>query len=502
MKTRSTLLLITCLLAALPTLAGSLPNIVLVMADDVGPGDIGFYHRERTGEKELFPTPNIDRLIAEGIRFEDAHSAAPLCAPSRFGMLTGSYSYRNYQKFGVWEPWAKTGVDPKFTTSGRIAQQAGYATAFFGKSGMGGSFKVTQPDKKFSWKDRYKKFDLSNRTVGPNQLGFDYSFELPSGIQGPPLAYYENEKWVPLKPDSTFTIISPKQSMYDISRKHNEIEIIGDSNWDPTLAGPMLANKAVEYINRQIESDPEQPFFMYYCTQAVHIPHTPPEEIDGVKIAGTTTGPHGDLIRELDVQVGMLIRALKAAGVYDDTLFIFTSDNGGLAADPEAERLGHDPTNGLAQLKGSIMEGGHRVPFIARWPGKIAPGTRSMEVINALDVVATIAALTGQEICRDQVMDSINLMPLLTKQSDAKGHAVLVHHSQFGKVALRQGDWKLVAEHEKLKNLKPINLFNLKTNPKEKKSLDYLNNPESRERIEQMMKTLKYCLDNPTVDLQ
>jgi arylsulfatase A-like enzyme len=264
----------------------------------------------------------------------------------------------------------------------------------------------------------------------------------------------------------------------------------------------MLANKAVEYINRQIESDPEQPFFMYYCTQAVHIPHTPPEEIDGVKIAGTTTGPHGDLIRELDVQVGMLIRALKAAGVYDDTLFIFTSDNGGLAADPEAERLGHDPTNGLAQLKGSIMEGGHRVPFIARWPGKIAPGTRSMEVINALDVVATIAALTGQEICRDQVMDSINLMPLLTKQSDAKGHAVLVHHSQFGKVALRQGDWKLVAEHEKLKNLKPINLFNLKTNPKEKKSLDYLNNPESRERIEQMMKTLKYCLDNPTVDLQ
>ena len=502
MKLQHVFLLFCSALATLPALANPLPNIVLVMADDVGPGDIGFYHRERTGEKELFATPNLDRLIAEGMRFEDAHSAAPLCAPSRFGMLTGSYSYRNYQQFGVWEPWAKTGVDPHFTTSARIAKKAGYATSFFGKSGMGGFFKVVQPGKKFSWNDRYKKFDLAVRTVGPNQLGFDYSFELPNGIQGKPLAYYENEKWVPLKADSTFEIIGPKQSMYDISRKHNEIKIIGDSNWDPTLAGPLIASKAVDYINRHVESSPEQPFFMYYCTQAVHIPHTPPEELDGIKIAGTTTGPHGDMIRELDVQVGMLIRALKQAGVYENTLFIFTSDNGGLAADPEAEALGHDPTNGLAQLKGSVMEGGHRIPFIARWPGKIEPGTRSDEPINALDVVATIAAITGQEISREQVMDSVDLLPLLTSQSEAKGHAVIVHHSQFGKVALRQGDWKLIASHEKLKDLKPINLFNLKSNPTEKESMDYLDNPESHERVEQMMKTLMYCLENPTVDLQ
>jgi arylsulfatase A-like enzyme len=178
----------TCLLACL--LAGKLfaqdmPNIVVILADDIGPGDIGFYHRERTGNPEVIPTPNLDQLISEGMRFDDAHSAAPLCAPSRFGMLTGSYSFRNYKPYGVWGPWAKTGVDPEFTTSARIAKRAGYATAFFGKSGMGGGFKdsgITDT----SWEERYKKYDLSVRTLGPNQLGFDYSFELPSGIQNAP----------------------------------------------------------------------------------------------------------------------------------------------------------------------------------------------------------------------------------------------------------------------------------------------------------------------------
>lgn len=230
------------------TLVGNLlaqqrPNVVVVLADDLGPGDIGFYHRQRTGEKELIPTPNMDRLIAEGMRFDDAHSAAPLCAPSRFGMLTGSYSYRNYKPFGVWGSWEKTGLAPRFTTSGKIAQAAGYATAFFGKSGMGGDFKVVDAETDFAWKDRYKKYDLARRTNGPNQWGFDYSFELPSGIQNHPFAFYENGQWMPLKPDSEWKMIGPKQNAYDISRKHNDLTQVGDSNWDPTLAGPLLAEK-------------------------------------------------------------------------------------------------------------------------------------------------------------------------------------------------------------------------------------------------------------------
>jgi arylsulfatase A-like enzyme len=476
------------------------PNIVVILADDIGPGDIGFYHRQRTHKPELIPTPNLDRLIAEGMRFDDAHSAASLCAPSRFGMMTGSYSFRNYKPYGVWGPWAKTGVDPKFTTSARIAKRAGYATAFFGKSGMGGGFKssgITEA----TWKERYKKYDLKVRNVGPNQLGFDYSFELPSGIQNAPMAYYENSAWYPIKPDSTFKLIGPKQNGYATSRKHNDWERIGDSNWDPSLAGPMLAEKAKAYIQRHLAAWPKQPFFMYYCTQAVHIPHTPPQKLDGVKIAGTTPGPHGDMVHELDVQMGVLIKALKKAGVYKNTLFIFTSDNGGLKADSKAEELGHDPTNGWTGQKGTITEGGHRVPFIASWPGVIAPGTRSDELINALDVVATIAAITGQKISRDQVMDSVNLMPLLTRAPDAKGHALLMHYSAKEKAALRQGDWKLHIYGENLKNLEARHLFNLKTNPTESEDKDYLNKPEHQKRAQQMLETFKHNLKNPTVSL-
>jgi arylsulfatase A-like enzyme len=485
------------ILAVLPAEAGKLPNIVVVLADDVGPGDLGFYHRERTGKPELIPTPNIDRLIAQGMRFDDAHSAAPLCAPSRFGMMTGSYSYRNYQPYGVWAPWAETGVDPKFTTGARILKAAGYATAFFGKSGMGGGFEssgITET----SWAERHKKYKLKARIVGPNQLGFDYSFELPNGIQNLPYAFYENDQWMPMKPDSTLKVIGPEQNGYVDSRKHNDWSGIGDSNWDPTLAGPMLAEKAKAYIRRQTAASPDQPFFIYYCSQAVHIPHTPPAELDGVNIAGTTTGPHGDMVKELDVQVGMLIQSLKEAGVYDNTLFIFTSDNGGLAADPDAEKKGHDPTNGWAGLKGAIREGGHRVPFIARWPGVIAPDTKSDETISALDVVATMASVAGQPVSRDQVMDSVDLMPLLRGEPDAKGHAVLVHYSKGGQAALRQGEWKLVVYGKNLKNLKPVFLYNLKTNPTEDENKDLLKNPEYAERAERMLNTLKTCLKKPT----
>jgi len=482
--------------------SGGRPNIVLIMADDIGPGDLGFYHRKRTGKPEVIPTPNLDRLIAEGIRFDDAHSAASLCAPSRFGMLTGSYSYRNYRPYGVWGPSVRTGVDPKYTTTARIARNAGYATAFFGKSGMGGGFKVADPETAFSWKKGDQTYDLAERTNGPNQWGFDYALELPSGIQNQPFAFYENGKWMPLKPDSTWKMIGPKQNRYDTSRKHNNLSQLGDSNWDPTRAGPILAEKAQAYIRRQTEASPDQPFFIYYCSQAVHIPHTPPAELNGVKLAGTTPGPHGDMVRELDVQVGMLVKALKDAGVHDNTLFIFTSDNGGLAADPEAKELGHDPTDGWRGIKGQVSEGGHRVPFIATWPGVIAPGTRSEELISALDTVATIAAVTGQEISRAQVMDAVDLLPLLRREPGAKGHAVLVHYNSKGMAALRQGDWKLHVFGKHFKKLKPTHLYNLAQNPGEDEVHDLINDPEQQRRVQEMMQIFKDSLKKPTADFK
>ena len=475
------------------------PNIVVILADDVGPGDIAFYHQKRTGTPGVIPTPNMDRLISEGMRFNDAHSASPLCAPSRFGTMTGCYSYRNYRPYGVWSPCADTGVYPKYTTIGRIAQNAGYATAFFGKWGMGGGFNEKGTGQPASPEPPQENVDYTVRTVGPNQHGFEYSFELPSGIQNAPFAFYENEKWVPLKPDSTFKVIGPEQNRYNISRKHKDLAEFGDSNWDPRLAGPIIAGKAVDYIKKQVAESPTQPFFIYYCSQAVHIPHTPPEELNGVKIAGATPGVHGDMVLELDVQVGMLIDTLKEAGVYGNTLFIFTSDNGGLAADPAAEELGHDPTDGWRGIKGAITEGGHRIPFIAVWPGMIAPGTESDEPVIALDIVATIAAVTGQDISRDVVMDSLNLMPLLMQEPGARGHENLIHYASWGGTALRQGDWKLQMWGKNMNNQKPMKLFNLKDNPGEDPENDHINNPKYEERVEQMMNTYRRLLREPSV---
>ncbi|MCP4142731.1 MAG: sulfatase-like hydrolase/transferase [Chloroflexi bacterium] len=314
------------------------PNIVVIFADDIGPGDIGFYHTQRTGMPPVIPTPNIDQMISDGIRFSDAHAPSSLCAPSRFSMLTGNYSFRNEKPFGTWRPWKNPGIEPKHTTSARIAKQAGYATSFFGKWGCGGQLREKETDSFIDREDQ-KNTDYTQLHKSANYFGFEYALELPAGIQNYPFIFYENSEWMPLKANSILAWIDPEQHRMP-KRKSG----IGDSNWDPTLVGPMLASKAVEYI----EKNSNQPFFMYYCSQAVHGPHTPPEDLDGISIAGSTSSAHGDMVHELDTQVGMIIKALKKANVYENTLLIFTSDNGGLPPAVTAlAELDHDSSNGL-----------------------------------------------------------------------------------------------------------------------------------------------------------
>lgn len=467
------------------------PNVVVIMADDTGLGDLSFYQRERGVENVTVETPHIDQLIADGMRFTDAHSPASLCAPTRFSMLTGNYSYRNHSPFGVWKPEADCGIDKGgFTTSARIAKAGGYQTAFFGKWGLGGSWLSS-------------KVDWEKEDGGALYYGFDYAFELPEGVQNTPYAFYENQVWMKLKPDSVFTEIDADQTHYSTSKKHLDRGGMADSNWDPTLAGPFLAKKGMEYI----AGHADQPFYLYYCSQAVHIPHAPPVEIDGIKIRGTTPGRHGDMIKELDVQVGMLVRALKSAGVYDQTLIIFTSDNGGLSWDPDMKQAGHDTSNGLSGSKGSIMEGGHRVPFVAVWPGKIAPGSVSDEPIITHDTVATIAALAGQPIDRSLVKDSMNLLPVFQGLDVKERHLNLMHQSAGGPSwAIRDGQWKLILKaSSKIKNFKfapdkllvpgvmePIGLYNLTDNLYENEEQNLLKNPELKPRVDAM---LKRCVD-------
>ncbi|MDF7826707.1 arylsulfatase [Pontiellaceae bacterium B12227] len=477
------------LVATGSTWAAEKPNIVLLMADDIGQGDLSFYQRERGVAKPTVETPNIDRLITEGMRFTDAHSPASLCAPTRFSMLTGNYSYRNRSPFGVWKPEADSGIDSgEWTTSARIAKAGGYQTAFFGKWGLGSSWLT-------------KKIDWEKQDGGALHFGFDYACELPEGVQNIPFAFYENQIWMKAAPDSVMQEIDADQTHYSTSKKHLDRGGMGDSNWDPAQAGPILAEKGMDYISKHWK----KPFFIYYCSQAVHIPHAPPAELDGVKIKGTTPGKHGDMIKELDVQVGMLVRALKEAGVYNNTLFIFTSDNGGLSWDQDMKKAGHDTSNKLNGSKGSIMEGGHRVPFVAVWPGKIKPGSVSHEPIITHDTVATIASLAGQPIDRTLVMDSMNLLPVFQGLEIQERHTNLMHQSAGGPSwAIRDGEWKLVMKaSQKIKDFKfkpekllepgvmePIGLYNLKTDLYEKNNL--IKNPEYKQRVDSM---LNRCLE-------
>ncbi|MCB0195588.1 MAG: arylsulfatase [Anaerolineae bacterium] len=458
----------------------SKPNLVVIFADDVGLGDIGFYHKQRTGKTPVIPTPNIDKMISDGIRFNDAHAPNSLCAPSRFSMLTGNYSFRNESPFGVWLPWKDPGIEPKYTTSARIAKQGGYATAFFGKWGCGGQLKEKDTGKSID-RESIKAEDYIQLYKSANYFGFDYALELPRGIQGGPFAFYENSKWMPLEESSKLEWVGSEQHRLSEVKK-DYYGAIGDSNWDPTQVGPILASKAVKYIKKQTADNPNQPFFMYYCTQAVHKPHAPPKELDGIPIAGSTPQFQGDMVHELDVQIGMIIKCLKETGVYKNTLLILTSDNGGLSPTPALAKAGHDSSNGLRGFKGRIYEGGDRVPFIAVWPNSIKPATESNEPIVAHDIVATMAAITEQKLSKDVVKDSLNLLPLFFGNPKAKGHEVILQQSLHGPhYAIRKNEWKLILlapDKKNVKDLKPIALFDLQNNPFEDKKYNQIDNEQ------------------------
>lgn len=477
-----------------------LPNVVVVVADDIGTGDISYYRKMFT-KKLVVETPNIDQLAEKGMIFTDAHSPAALCAPSRYAIMTGNSTYRSDFPWGVWSCYEKSPIKENQLTLGKLMQQAGYKTGFFGKWHLGGDFRRKS--------DKSQVFRMANRSkistdvditemVGsdPHHNGFDYSYTFPSGIQSVPYAIYENNKWVPLKKDSKIDIIT-KANMAKVDVKLQKSDGLGDSNWHPSLLGPLLAKKGVEYINKS--SNQEKPFFMYYCSQAVHLPHNPPEELNGKKVKGATPVAHLDMVVELDLQMGMLIDALKKNGVFENTLFIFTSDNGGLTRKATIQ-TGHSTSNIYRGGKNRVYEGGHRVPFIAYWGKGIKSGQVSDKPVVALDIMATLAAVTQQGIAEDQALDSFNLLPILLSKKNAKERDFMMLQGGTAKRAtLIEDGWKLIVQYDKKdkfdKKRKPIALFDLNENVVEDDSKNLINQPEYKDRVERMFKKFNQLRD-------
>lgn len=487
------------------------PNIVFIMADDIGIGDLSHYQKLHNDGKVYVATPTLDRLIDGGMRFEQAHSSTALCSPTRYCVISGNYSHRSYDEWGV---WASFNTSP-FTNGNTVAtamKEAGYQTGFIGKWHLGGDF-YQADSKEIYTQNIYGTdglFDPRQLAGGhPHALGFDYSLCLPAGIQNIPYAVYENSQWLPLANDSTLRPLTwkdvPKGT--ELGKKAG----MGDSHWDASQIGPLIANKACDFIEK---SAPGAPYFLVYFTQAVHHPHNPPATFNRTPVNGTTTNgstPHLDMIYELDLQISAILEAVEASGEAENTLIVFTSDNGGMLKQvPSTQKSGHDPTMGLRGEKGDIWEGGHRVPFIAYWPGKIAANTVASEPVLAHDIVATASALAGTTPAAGIGLDSLNLLPTFFGKSNPAArdeYTITGQSNGLFHLAYYKGPWKLVlqaqtrpgagrymsrddwlkrAEAWRPCNFTPISLFNIEKNPSEDEAHNLLNDPSYTQTVAEL----------------
>ena len=329
----------------------------------MGIGDSRIYNKN-----SKVSMPNLEKLAAAGITFTDAHSPAAVCAPTRYSVMTGNYPWRGRNPNGTWLFNMPSQVLKGQQTVGQLMKKVGYHTAFLGKVHLGGKvFSKSTGTPKLSMKGGFKDFDFERKVENtPASLGFDYAYELPQGIQGSPYIAIENGILIG---DAT-QLREWKTGTYGNSVI--EADGFGSPDWDSSMAGPVLTKKALSFLKRHSENNKERgirkPFFMYYWSQSCHVPHTPPDELMGEKVKGASIDAHLDMLVEADISLGKIIEALQANGELEKTLIIFTSDNGGLSRGLSGKHKGgHNSNSGFRGSKAQVYEGGHRVPFIARW---------------------------------------------------------------------------------------------------------------------------------------
>ena len=410
------------------------PNILFILADDLGYGDVGCYNPEAKA-----PTPNIDRLAREGMRFTDAHSPSTVCTPTRYSLLTGRMAFRNGMK-GVF-----TGAggpclikEDRLTIAGMLRDQ-GYTTAMFGKWHIGLTFydKDGKPITK-NGLEAVKRIDYSQPiTGGPIDRGFDQFFGTACCPTTDWLyAYIDGDK-IPMPPTR---IVDRKPLPKHPYSRDNRPGMIAPG-FDLEEVDMVFLQKSLEFLESHKQKSPDKPFFLFHSAQAVHLPSFAGRAFKGK----TEAGPHGDFIFELDYVVGRLMSKLDQLGYGENTLVIFSSDNG-----PEVPTVidmrkthKHDGARPWRGVKRDQWEGGHRVPFIARWPKKIKDGSTSAQTICLTDVMATCAALTGATIPPNAAEDSYNILPVLLGQAGDKPiREYTLHQTISLALAIRHGNWK------------------------------------------------------------
>lgn len=395
------------------------PNVVLIYADDLGYGDVGCYGATKV------KTPNIDKLAAQGRRFTDAHVTSAVCTPSRYSLLTGEYAFRRNCYGPIFLRDGLVMDETKLTLAG-LFQKFGYRTACIGKWHLG--FGRNSPD----WNGELKP--------GPLEVGFDHYFGVPVVNSHPPFVYVEDHRVVGFDPDDPF-VFGQLAETRPFPEKL-DIRAIGGAKAAHALyrdeeVGANLTEKAVQWLRR----NKDERFFLYFATTAIHHPFTPAPRFKGT----SGCGPYGDFIHELDWSVGEILKTLDELSLANDTIVVFTSDNGGMLNDGgrKAWQAGHRMNGGLLGFKFDVWEGGHRVPFIVRWPGKVPAGGRSDQLIANVDMLATMAAVLGYELKEGEAPDSLNVLECMTGDPAAapRDHLVIAGRQGAPWLMLRKGKW-------------------------------------------------------------
>jgi len=432
------------------------PNIVFILADDFGYSSLNCYG----ADKNLVRTPHIDALAEQGMRFTHAHTPASICTPTRYGFLMGQYPWRSSMKFGVVDPDGPLLPDPEKETIADLLKTQGYNTAAIGKWHLGYGNK--------------KPCDFTGKlTPGPLDLGFDYHFGVPQNHGDYWGVYVENDEIYGLKSNTqqpySKTFYGSPYKGFDAPQRTNK-DVMED-----------LTDKSIDWIKQQSN---ENPFFMYFAAVAVHHPITPSDYMRGM----SDCGPYGDFIQDLDLSVGRIIETLEYLNLMENTIVIFSSDNGGdipKGADrPEQQAMaaGLKINGDLRGDKHTIWEGGTNVPFIVSWNGKVEKGSVSDDLVNLVDLFATVGDITGVGLPPNKGIapDSQSFLPSLLKKENKDARTSMITADAKGMLAIRKGNWKYIdntppegfpeKRMNQYKNAKP-QLYNLANDPGEKVNL-------------------------------
>lgn len=454
------------------------PNIIVILADDLGFGDVG-----ANNPASDIPTPAMDQLAAEGMRFTDAHSPSAVCTPTRYGLLTGRYAWRSRLKKGVLWGIDPTLIEPGRNTLAHLLQRQGYTTACIGKWHLGMDFRsksgeVLTHQIKYQNEEGTDVIDYEQRiTNSPLTHGFDHSYVIAGSLNMYPYTYIDGDRFAEAatefqpKTPHAISIISggPKAPCFDFEKVMD-----------------VFTGKAVSFIRKSATQD--APFFLYFPLTGPHKPVIPTDDFKDQ----SQHGIYGDFVMQMDDTLRQIDEVLEATGTKQNTLVVLTSDNGSFMfrlSDDEPDHLqdfravGYHPSNHQSNhiwrgTKADIYEGGHRVPMIVRWPGAVAAGSTSNQTTTLTDWYATLAELVGHPLTEDEAEDSFSLWPLLRESEDWQ-RAPVIHHSINGTFAIRKGRWKLIAgngsggrQQPKGKPFdRPYQLYDMEADPSESTDL-------------------------------